>query len=277
MNDCKASVILNRIFSIVMFVLFGSLFIYILINGYENETDNNTYSCTGTEHIQIIITMLVLLAVFYVLYIFFFRKKEAPRLKRAQKKNEDKPAKIIIYSVVGAMLVLQLICGYILRMEPVTDLEILNGYALDFAKTGSFDLVHQNYTDGFIYMARYPNNVPILLILSVIYRLSYCLTGAVNMFLPVIINTIAINASVLLTVFTARKLFSSRASLFILALCFLFMPFYVYTPYYYTDSLSMPFMSGAVYLFASALKCDSKYKRYIFTALCGGLLLLGGK
>ena len=75
----------------------------------------------------------------------------------------------------------------------------------------------------------------------------------------------------------AKKLFGNKQSLLALILCMLFAPYYTYTPFYYTDSLSMPFLIGSVYLFVSAIKSENKYKRYALLVAFGGVVFLGFK
>ena len=78
------------------------------------------------------------------------------------------------------MLLLQLLFGYLLAFKPVTDLEIVNNYAKNFASTGNFDKIQADFDSGkSTYMMRYPNNMALLLILSFVYRIDFLLTGYV--------------------------------------------------------------------------------------------------
>ena len=81
-------------------------------------------------------------------------------------------------------------------------------------------------------------------------------------FAPVVVNIFAINISIMLTAFTAKRLFGNKKALFVLAFCALFLPYLTYLPYYYSDSMSMPFLIGAVYLIVSALQVDNRKSMY---------------
>lgn len=110
----------------------------------------------------------------------------------------------------------------------------------------------------------------ILLIVEIIFAL---LTD----FEPVVVNILAINISIMLTAFTAKRLFGNKKALFVLAFCALFLPYLTYLPYYYSDSMSMPFLIGAVYLIVSALQVDNRKSMYAKLCVAGALIFLGYK
>jgi hypothetical protein len=277
MNSNRLSYILNRIFHIIFLISFGTIFINILFNGYIDE--NKGYN--ELTRLQIVLVFILIALVFAAAYIFFVKLKPN-RLSNTRKSDydiSDKKTKIIIFSVVGLMLVIQLIVAYWLEMVPVSDLNNVNGFALDFGYNGNFDLIQKEYyaNSGYVSLIRYPNNLGIYFLLSIIYRIFYLIFGYIPNYLPVCVNTVFINISVLMTVMIARKLFGNRKAIFVLVFCVLFMPYYTYTSYYYTDSLSMPFFMGALYLFICGVNCNKKYKKYVFVAISGVLIFAGYK
>lgn len=269
----KYSLRLNRIFSILFFVTFSALLVFIINFGYRNEGDSNTYKCTLFEHQCIIASFLLFIVVMFVIYYTYTRTLNRSMFLRSVDKRLYVPLTIV--TVCAFMFVFQLAAGYLLACDPVTDVKILNGFSADFARSGNFNLVKTDYMDH--YMIKYQNNFIILFILSALYRTSYLLSGSVSAYLPITLNAAAINASVLLTVFLSRKLFGDRKALLTLLLCVFFAPFYTYTAFYYTDSLSMPFLVGSVYLFVYAVKSEIPYKKYLFIILCGGLIFISFK
>lgn len=272
MNSNKLSSILNRIFHIVFFVLFGIVFFGIIFSGYEN----NKIGYSATERTYVVIFFIVLLLIFAAVYILLQKYSNHSRLN-SKPKISDKQVVIFIFASVGVLLVLQLLAGYFLQMNPVTDMQYIERYSRDFGATGNFDLIQKDCDNGSVYLIRYPNNLALVFLLSTVYRLCNLVFGYVPSLVPVIINAFAINVSVLLTVFTARKIFGNRKAIFVLLLCFLFAPFYTYVPYYYTDSLSLPFCIGAIYLFVVAVNSEKKIQKYILLALSGVLVFLGYK
>lgn len=276
MNGNKSAKILNRVFHLVFLSGFGFTFLFIIFAGYSDESGKYVEE----ERIWIVLTFVLLFVIFTAVYIFIQRYNLKPPAKRIKSPQNltNRNVKIIIFSAIGVMLVVQLIMGYLLQMEPVTDLNNINRYAFDFAENTNFHLIQKDLiNNNYAYLIRYPNNFGILFFLSFLYKVAYLIFGYIPSYLPVAVNAVAINASVLLTVFITRKVFGNRKALFLLFLSFLFLPFFTYVPYYYTDSLSMPFFVGAVYLFISAIKSDSKYKKYVLMAVCGVVTLLGCK
>ena len=272
MNSNKLSEILNRIFHIVFFILFGIVFFGIVFAGYED----NKIGYSATERTYVVIFFIVLLLIFAAVYILLQKYSNRSKL-RSEPKISDKQVVIFIFASVGVLLVLQLLAGYFLQMNPVTDMQYIERYSRDFGATGNFDLIQQDCENGSVYLIRYPNNLALVFLLSAVYRLCTLVFGYVPSLVPVIINAFAINVSVLLTVFTARKIFGNRKAIFVLLLCFLFAPFYTYVPYYYTDSLSLPFCIGAIYLIVVAANSEKKIQKYILLALSGVLVFLGYK
>lgn len=276
MNGNKLAKILNRIFHIVFLLGFGFTFLSIIFAGYSDESEKYVKE----ERIWIVLTFVLLLVIFTAAYIFIQRYTLKPPAKRIKSPQylTNRNVKIMIFSAIGVMLVIQLIMGYLLQMDPVTDLKNINKYAYDFAEKTNYNLIQKDLINNdYAYLIRYPNNFGVLFFLSFLYKVAYSIFGYIPSYLPVAVNAVAINASVLLTVFIARKVFGNRKALFVLLLSFLFLPFFTYVPYYYTDSLSMPFFVGAIYLFISAIKSDSKYKKYVLMATCGVVTLLGCK
>lgn len=267
MRENKLSLILNRIFHIIFLALFGINFICILFCGY---------SYTNEQRPWIIASFL-----FFTLFFAFVYALLSKHQKRITIKNRtafcDKNTKIIIAVGIFLMLAVQLFIGYLLRMNPVTDMQIINNYSLDFAKSGNFSGVQSDYLKGSVYMARYPNNMALYLLLSFLYRFTYLIFGYVPRFVPVVMNALAINIGVLFAVLTAKKVFGNKKAIFTLIMCVLFIPYYTYVPYFYTDSLSLPFVTSALYLFVCAIKSQTKYKKYIMAAVCGALILIGYK
>lgn len=271
MNSNKLSNLLNRIFNIVFIILFGIIFIGIIITGYEN----NGLGYSWAQRLCVVIFSVVFLAVLSFAYIYYNKLSD----NRIKKKHtvSNKQINIFIFISLAIMLALQITVGYCLRMNPINDMEIVDRYARNLGETGNFDFIKNDFENGKIYLLRYQNNFAIVLLLGALYRVSVLLFGNILPILPIILNAVAINLSVLFTVLTAKKLFGNRKSLFVLLLCFLFLPFYTYVPFYYTDSLSMPFCIGAIYVFVSAIKSNYKLKKYIYLIISGGLVFLGFK
>ena len=202
MTKNKFPEILNRIFHIIFLVSFGLIFLCVILFGYHDDKKNYSFK----EQLFVILGFIILLAFFTAVYIIIHKYNGKPKIL-AKGNLTDRNIKLIIFSVTGIMFAIQLLIGYLLQMKPVTDLNYLNQCSLDFAQNGNFDFIQKNYQNGDVYLIRYPNNLAILFLLSFFYRAAYLILGYVPMYLPVFVNAAAINVSVLLTVFTARKIY----------------------------------------------------------------------
>lgn len=105
--------------------------------------------------------------------------------------------------------------------EPVADLHNIKRYAMYFSTHGNFNLIEQDYANDYQYLVRYPNNMALLLIVSLVGRLNYLIFGHYVDFAPVVVNIFAINISIMLTAFTAKTFRQQKALLYLL-LCIVF-------------------------------------------------------
>lgn len=271
MKENKISQVLNRVFHIVFFICFGTTFYYVINSFVQNESRD-----VNNPGIYIILFFLPLIAVATLIYDYTTYTSKPSHIKKSTPLS-DKQATMIIIAGVFVIFLIQLFVGYLLRTYPVTDINYLNRYAHDFAQTGNFDLIQSDYEKGSVYLIRYPNNLPITILLGFVCRLGYLIFGYIPKFLPVVVNCIAINCGILFTALIAQKLFGNKKAFFTLGMCALFPPFYTYTAYCYTDSLSLPFVTGGIYFFLLALKSDKKIKPYVFAVICGVIVFLGFK
>lgn len=240
---------INRIFHILFLLTFGWIVLGVLYR-------------IGSQNI-----FSVLFGAVLAIGSFFLYK----RLKRRTNGNYDK-AFWIIFAV---MVILQLVMGYLLLCDPVTDLNRVHSFAKSVATTGSFSHTYDLYPSSEGYLARYPNNQAIFLLLCGYYRLLYLIFGDIPLFGAVLLNITALSVSVLFVYKTAKKIFSPAGAFLSFLLCLFFLPYYTYTPYFYTDTLSMPFIIAPLYLFVSALKTEKASRKYLSFGLAAVLVFFG--
>lgn len=285
MNGNKAARILNRIFQVCFFICMAVVFFGTFFYGYTKRTDTNTFGdlnpkrmlYSSTTHLLIYLAAFLLLVFFCVLYCFASKKY---RLKSRGKMSDEKKYRIILFAVVGVMLAVELYLGWEMRIYRSHDLAYVGANSDTFAYTGSFQELRDRISSGEdIYMARYPNNFAIMFFLALLYRVWYLLFGTIPLYAPVVVNCIAITASVLFTALIAKQLWGRRKSLFVLVMLVIFSPYYLYVPLYYTDTLSMPFGVLALYWIVLAIKKDKseRIKRYLLLFFSGAMLLIGYK
>lgn len=246
---------LNRTFQIIFFLLFGIVFVNILILSYKDM--KTAVILCGVS--------FLLIAVFSCIFIYRFSKNISA-----------KQLNITFLIVFALMILLQIFIAYQLRFNPETDLGSINSMAKSYGMTGDFG---QIYSDSNMvkqgYLARYTNNNGIFLLLAFYYRMIYLIFGNITIESAIVINVVAIDIAVLFTFLISKRIFRRQTSLLTVFLCFFFLPFYTYTPFFYTDSLSMPFTMIAVYTFICAVQSEKTINRYLEMFLCGAAILFG--
>lgn len=243
----------NRSFHIIFLLAFGWIVLNVFIK-------------FGTRNFLYIVGLLILSAGFIIFYHLL-----TEHIPGKNKWNYDK----IFGIMFSIMVMIQLLCGYFLIYEPTTDLSNVHAFAKSVAQTGSFSHTYDLLPSAQGYMARYPNNNGIFLLLTGYYRVIYLLFGRILLMDSVILNVIALSASVFFTYHLAKKILSPSGALLTFLLCFFFLPFYTYTPFFYTDTLSMPFVIIPLFLYVCALETVSLKKRCFYFVLFSILVFLG--
>lgn len=288
MNSNKGAVILNRIFHVCFFVCMAVTFIGTFFFGYikakETHADENGKTVVDIiyyspkVYLLIYVGAVLMAVMFCALYVL--SKRDIRCLRPSNKLSSEAKFRLILFGTVGLMLVIQLYFGAKLKIYPSNDLNHVAYNAASFGETGSFQTARDYISTGHnYYMARYPNNFAIMMILALQYRIWYLVFGYIPLYLPVVVNCIAVSASVLFTVLIAKRMWGRRKAVFTLILLFLFAPFYVYVPFYYTDTMSMPFGIIGIYLILVALQTEkeSRIRKYALLVVAGMLLFVGFK
>lgn len=273
-KERKISKKLTDLFNAGFFWTFIVLFALVAVIGYFlvsvfGETGEGTpapFLSVFLQHTSILLCFAALTAAFVLC---------AHRLRSGQLNSRFKLTfTATVIAAVVLMLAVQLTCAYLLRMNPITDVSRIDTYAQKIVTENSFDCVRDGYND--FYIVRYRNNLPYLLIVTLFYKVTYPVTGSFSRAPIIVFNVLCINLAVLLTVLLSRRIFGERKALLTLLLCLLFAPYYTFTPYFYTDSFSIPFTVGTVYAFVAAIQSSGK-KKLLLLLLCGALCCIGFK
>lgn len=190
----------------------------------------------------------------------------------------SKQVNIVFAILLTVMIILQVIIGYNLVCTPLTDWKTIDIMSRNFAETGSFDNIYSGLPEGrYGYMARYPNNNGSLIMLSFYNRLVYLIFGYVPLYAPVALNTLCITVAVIFTFLIAKKIFNPMGTLITSVFCFMFLPYYTYTAYYYSDSLSIPFVPIAVYfIILGAKAANNKLNKRIICLIIAAVSISFG-
>ncbi|MCM1227371.1 MAG: glycosyltransferase family 39 protein [Clostridium sp.] len=243
-------------------VIFGMTIISVMARGYVKFSN-------------VKITAVIIFGVIFtasVIYLYSRLRHKALFMTHSQ-------ANKIFFCISAAVLVLQLISAFALKFEPINDLKHINNAAKDFClmwdKTALYDHLPE-YHNG--YFARYTNNQAILIVLSLVYSLCEKIFSCTPLIVPILLNTLGLHISFVLIYFTAGKIFRDNFTpLFCSVIAAGFTVFYTYTPFFYTDSMSMPFAIGSIYLFLCAAEGKMSVKKAVQMTASALLLVIGFK
>ncbi len=155
-----------------------------------------------------------------------------------------KHERIVLAIWLGLYLVLQLVVGLTLQVEATQTWDF--GIVFDAA----YRQAYFGETAG-EYFQSFPNNAPLYLVLTALFRL-FRLFGVENVMpLAVAINAVCVNLSLLGMYLCARKVAGRKAAGFVLLCGCCFPIFLLYVPIVYTDTLTMPFPVWSLYLYLS--------------------------
>ncbi|WP_407383971.1 glycosyltransferase family 39 protein [Ruminococcus sp.] len=278
MAENKAARMLTQLFNALFCIIFSLLFLEIVFRRYGAESGKNLFWADYRQHLGILLVCLLITTAALLIFRFAIAKPRAKRLRlhrEAEKKENTKRTLLVIFIGSGIILLLQGIAAYLLWHNPITDAFALHQYASYYAQNGNLDIIQSVYQNGNYYLIQYPNNFAPMLLMSAVYRLWYLMTGSISRFPIVGLNVLSINAAILMTALLARKTYGGRQACFVLGVSALFVPFYTYTSYVYTDTLSVPYAVGTVYVLSCAMDQRKRVPRYLLYALSGMLGFIG--
>lgn len=178
----------------------------------------------------------------------------------------------IFFVFAAVLLLLQIIFVLSVNFSPRND--------LSYVCKGAENLITgNNLHDGLPerhqhYFAVYPNNHMLLLIVYGLYKIEFALMGEITNTLPIILSTVGLNLSYILMYKTAKLMYTPEKALTCAVKGLLFTPLITYTQFFYTDSIAMPWITGALYFYMKwrTSENDSRTKSIINMILCGLLL-----
>ena len=149
----------------------------------------------------------------------------------------------LVAALLGGYWAVQLVFAFVLEVQPT--------------RTWDFGLVFsaaQQYAQSGVlpgdYFSQFHNNAPMYLVLVALFKVLGVL-GVQNVIPAALVcNTLCVNVSLLVLYRVLRRLYGVKNALFGLAGAFLFLPFLLYGPIVYTDTVTLPFPIGALSLAA---------------------------
>lgn len=171
-----------------------------------------------------------------------------------------------------AVLVLAQVCFLVFVSRPA--------YTTDTLRVHQEAIAMLNSRNGWIdegstYFQRYTNNHFIVVFFYYYYRL-LSLAGVTDFWLAaVVLNTVCIDLGVALTYLSVRKLRGERLADLFLVLSIFCPTNYVWLTFAYTNTVSIPFVAGILYLFLIFKEQRSDIRQIVLCILYGLCIVIG--
>ncbi len=234
----------------------------------------------GADHIDPHFSMRALLALVCGTALCFLLPALYGFLEKKTSGFSQKKFDICFCAIAAAVFVWQVISLFFLRSEPVNDLKYINSAAGEFFKNWDPTAIYKDLPKRHqVYFIRYPNNHLLLVMVSLIYKVCYTLFGKTPIIVPMFVNLLALFASYVMVYFIAKQLFGGGFKpVFCSLMAAFFNAFYTYTPFFYTDSMSMPFVTASVLAFLVVTKDGARpLKKALMMFLSAMFMVVGYK
>ena len=257
---------ISKWFSRLVYGLFFLLFLFVFLN---------MIPCQGGNAFFLLCASGVFLA-----FLFFFY----PRLCRFAEGLSSRQFFSLAACFLGAFFLLCALFGWHMLTVPKTDWGTVYYSAVEIAQTGHVSTEVNQYTASYYftkgpnseYFVIYPNNLAVLTLLAAFYKvLSFFgvdLLSTAGIYAGVLFNVLFLTAGALGGfLFCQRAIGKGGALLYLLFSC-LFSGFLLNSYRFYTDTLSLPFVTFSLYA-VSFLKPEGSWKKQFLSIFLSGIIL----
>ncbi len=178
----------------------------------------------------------------------------------------DKTATRLSVLFLLVYLGLLLLAGVLLAVEPAWDFGRVYSGALDLAENGKLTTTLQYFLES-------NNNFFIAYILSFWFKIA-SLAHITPLYAGILLNCLAIWLSALALFWVVKTEWNIQRGCLFLLLVLCFIPLYTYAPIFYTDTLSLPFISFALLLWQT-IKRGTPKVRLVCLILLGANGIIG--
>lgn len=151
------------------------------------------------------------------------------------------------YSVITAAIflmvvqvALQVYAGYEMAVTPAGDRNVIFKQASEMALNNVFK-TSDKYN---FYFLRYPNNQMLLLLETFWFMVLKAAGTGDFLYGNMVLNILAIDVAIILCMVLVNRKYGKRAAILFQVMALLFVPFYTYIPFVYTDTLVLPVVAG---------------------------------
>ena len=192
------------------------------------------------------------------------------------KRNDELCHKMLVL-LPAILLLFQMVFVICFDFIPKNDLSYICNAAENYVKYGIESLYnglperHQHYFEV------YPNNHMLFWVIAGLYKISYSLFGEISNLLPTLINVLALDIAYIFMLKTAIMIYELSKAV-VCGICgLMFTPIVTYSTFFYTDSLAMPFVSVAIYVYFRCRREEKLSCQMTLTAVCGIVIAIGYK
>lgn len=237
-------------------IIFAVLFFALYVN---IAAANSAFDCF--EPLSVIPLALLAAAAIFAL-VWLFRRGRAFLERRRR---------IVLGVVLLFVAAAQLYCGLKLRFTPAFDLDAVYSGGYELAMNGDLG----RYTE---YFAMFSNNLGGLGVFTLLFRVCR-IFGITDMYAAALVmNSLFMTVTVLLLFLCAEKMLGLPEAFVCVVILLLFPSFYTFGAAFYTDTLSLPFVCGALlcHLHSRSHIIEGRKGKTALCALLCGLLLACG-
>lgn len=179
---------------------------------------------------------------------------------------------LLILSAVGFTLIfaLQLAAASVFEQEPAWDPGGVFVSAKEYVERGKI-ITHEHYFD------RFTNNCGLLAVEVLFFKVFQYTGIPITLYTASLVNILFTDAALLFMLLFVRKVWGNKKALVYMVLTVCFIPYVLYVPVMYTDTMSMVFVTLPLYLFACMLRQPSWKLRLLQLFSISLLLLCGTK
>ncbi len=186
------------------------------------------------------------------------------------KKLSDKKLLVFALSAFAVLVAFQFLAIYYLSVEPSWDFGGVYVSAREYVEHGRI-ITHEHYFE------RFYNNTGLLAIEIIYFKLLTFLGIPIQYFHGSFLNMLFIDAAIAFMLLFVRKLWGNSRALLFLIISLGFTPYILYAPIYYSDSMTMLFISLPLYLFVCCIKQEKAWIKALQLIFASLLLSMGTK
>lgn len=241
---------LNTSYKVIMYILMFFFLVITVVSAFY-----------GID--QKVSPLIVILGAIVTFFLFKFINDKLNKLSSSKIKYIAIFLTIIFF--IGLLLI-----GLLLPISSVTDLSHIIEYVNRLISENSLTITGS-------YFSKYPNQIPLLIFVYGFTKIG-SIFGTTNVLLMgTIFNAIFMALTGYFIYLIGKELKSPKAGLLALIFMIINPIFYLYSSYFYTDTLCMPFGVIGLYLIIKSIKTNNTISKIVLAILSGFFFFIGLK